>query len=255
MQDALSLEAIKEQLGELPVYLYKEIDSTNNEAKRLIARGEDGMALIVAEGQTAGRGRQGKSFYSPEQTGIYMTLSLPTDLAIPDAVAVTTSAAVAVFSAIREQTGIETEIKWVNDLYLDGKKVCGILTEAISDPETATIRHMIIGVGLNVHTVAFPDNLQGIATSLSPKGVSRNRMIAAIVDALVDTLRADRAEVLALYRRHSMVLGREITYQQNGEVFFARALDIDENGGLLVKHADGSRTTLQSGEISLRVQK
>lgn len=254
MQNALSIEAIKGCLGEMPVYLYREIDSTNNEAKRRIAAGEEGAALIVAEGQTAGRGRQGKSFYSPAGTGIYMTLSLPVELAFADAVAATTAAAVAVFSAIRAETGLITEIKWVNDLYYGGKKISGILAEAITDPATATVRHVIIGVGLNVSTEAFPEELQGIAASLPIGELDRNRMIGAIARSLMDTLHADRAETMALYRRHSMVLGKEITYLENGRSVAACAVDIDENGGLIVEHEDGSRATLQSGEISLRLR-
>ena len=249
-------DAICNPLKGLSLYLHRRIDSTNDEAKRLIASGEKGMALVVAEGQTAGRGRQGKSFYSPEQTGVYMTLSLPTSLAFSDAVSVTTATAIAVHSAIYKLTGIETKIKWVNDLYLNGKKVCGILTEAVSDLETGMVQHMIIGIGLNWSTMSFPSDLQEIATSLAaPRDISRNRMIAAVVDALFDTLKNDRSANLALYRRHSMVLGKEITYLKNGEGFHARAIDIDENGGLVVEHTDGSRITLQSGEISLRVDK
>ena len=245
--------AIRHPIKGLAIYLHREIDSTNNEAKRRIAAGEGGVSLIVAEGQTAGRGRQGKSFYSPEGSGIYMTLAMPTDLPFADAAWVTTAAAVAVFSAIRDTCGIETEIKWVNDLYKDGKKVCGILTEAISDLETGRIHHLVIGIGLNWRTDAFPEELAGIATSLSPTGVSRNRMIGAIVDAVFDVFRQSDGAYLDLYRRHSMVLGKDITYIQNGVTYAARALDIDEHGGLLVEHTDGSRATLSSGEISLRL--
>ena len=246
--------AIRNPIKGIAIYLHREIDSTNNEAKRLIASGKRSTALVVAEGQTAGRGRQGKSFYSPEESGIYMTLSMPTDMAFSGAISITTAAAVAVFSAVRDLLDIEMEIKWVNDLYLGGKKVCGILTEAISDLETGRIAQVVIGIGLNWSTVNFPEELRDVAASLLPHGVSRNRMIAAIVDALFDILKADSTEYLALYRRHSMVLGKEITYSRDGESFLARALDIDERGGLIVEHKDGTRLTLQSGEISLRLQ-
>lgn len=248
--------AIRHPIKGMAVYLHREIDSTNNEAKRLIADGKGGMALIVAEGQTAGRGRQGKSFYSPEKTGIYMTLSFPSRLALQDAVLVTGAAAVAVWRAIHTLTGIETKIKWVNDLYLGEKKICGILTEAISDLETGLVQHIIIGIGINYSTQDFPSELCDIATSLSPAGVGRNRMIAAIVDELLDVLSNPRDEGhLALYREHSMVIGREIVYTQNGIEQSARAVDIDETGGLVVELSSGKKETLHSGEISLRVQK
>ena len=253
-QDALSREAIKEHLGEMPVYLYREIDSTSNEAKRRIAAGESGTFLTVAEGQTAGRGRQGKSFYSPEGTGIYMTLSVPVDLAPGDAFWVTGAVAVALFCAIRDTCGVEAEIKWVNDLYLRGKKIAGILTEAISDPETGRIRYLLIGVGINWQTTDFPEELCGVADSLFAVGVSRNRMIGEAALSISKTLAKQDTSYLDLYRRHSMVLGKEVYYFQNGERFAARALDIDDNGGLVVEHEDGSRTTLQSGEITLRLQ-
>lgn len=248
--------AIRHRTKGLAIYLHREIDSTNNEAKRLIAEGKGGLTLIVAEGQTAGRGRQGKSFYSPSQTGIYMTLSAPVDIPLCDAVTVTGAVAVAVWQAIYDATGIKTEIKWVNDIYLGGRKIAGILTEAISDLEAGTTRHLVIGVGVNVHTTDFPEDLQSIATSLSPVGVSRNRLIAAITDRLLDVIkRPQDTAYLSLYRKHSMVIGREIVYTENGVTHHARALDIDDFGGLVVEREDGARGTLRSGEISVRVDK
>ncbi|MBQ8859241.1 MAG: biotin--[Clostridia bacterium] len=246
--------AIRHPTKGMAVYLHREIDSTNNEAKRLIAEGKGGLTLIAAEAQTAGRGRQGKSFYSPGQTGIYMTLSAPTDLPMADAVSLTSAAAVAVWQAIKDTTGITTEIKWVNDIYLGGKKVAGILTEAISDLEAGVTRHVIIGVGVNVRTTDFPPELGDIAASLSPVGVNRNRMIAAITDRLLDVInRPQDTGYLVLYRKHSMVIGREIVYTENGVTHHARALDIDDFGGLVIERAGGVRGTLRSGEISVRL--
>lgn len=253
-QDALSTDAIQEYLGEIPVYLYREIDSTSNEAKRRIAAGESGTFLTVAEGQTAGRGRQGKSFYSPEGTGIYMTLSIPVDLSPQDAFWITGAVAVALFCAIRDVCGVEVGIKWVNDLYLHGKKIAGILTEAIPDPETGKIRYLLIGVGINWQTVDFPKELCDTADSLFAADVSRNRMIGEAAISILNMLAKRDDSYLELYRRQSMVLGKDVYYFQNGERFAARALDIDESGGLVVAHTDGSRTTLQSGEITLRLQ-
>ena len=248
--------AIRHKTKGLAVYLHRTIDSTNNEAKRLIAEGKGGLTLIAAEEQTAGRGRQGKSFYSPGHTGIYMTLSAPTDLPLADAVSLTSAAAVAVWQAIKDTTGIATEIKWVNDIYLGGKKIAGILTEAISDLEAGVTRHVIIGVGVNVSTTDFPTEIADIAASLGKDGINRNRMIAAIVDRLLDVLAhpSDTA-YLSLYRKHSMVIGQEITYVENGVSHGARALDIDDFGGLVIERADGVQSTLRSGEISVRLKK
>jgi BirA family biotin operon repressor/biotin-[acetyl-CoA-carboxylase] ligase len=246
-------DAIEHRVKGLSVYLHRTIDSTNDEAKRLIAAGKKGTALIVAEGQTAGRGRRGRQFFSPELTGIYMTFSFPTNMPLGNAVGITTAVAVAVHLAIADLTGIETDIKWVNDIYLGGKKICGILTEAISDFESGCAQHIIIGIGLNYHTTDFPHELQEIAASLSPVGVNRNRMVARIVDRLLDILDG-KVDYLEVYRAHSMVLGKDIVYERDGVKTEARALWIDEDGGLIVEHTDGGRATLTSGEISLRLR-
>ncbi len=245
-------DAIRHPVKGLAVYLHRKIDSTNAEAKRLLATGKTGPALIVAEEQTEGRGRRGRSFYSPARTGIYMTLTLPTNLPLADATAITTATAVAVHLAIADLTGIETEIKWVNDIYLGGKKIAGILTEAISNFESGCVQHLIIGIGLNYKTESFPKDLRGMATSLSPKGVSRNQMVARILDRLFDILNGE-VDPLPIYRAHSMVLGKDITYEQDGVTRAARAIEIDEDGGLVVVHPDGKYHTLTSGEITLRL--
>ena len=221
-------DAIEHRVKGMSVYLHRTIDSTNNEAKRLIAEGKTGTALIVAEEQTAGRGRRGRDFFSPALTGIYMTFSFQSSMRLTDAVGITTATAVAVFLAIKDLTGVETEIKWVNDIYLHGKKICGILTEAISDFESGCVQHIIVGVGMNYQTTDFPRELKGIAASLSPVGVNRNRMIARIVDRLLDILNGD-VDYLAIYRKHSLVLGKEIVYERDGVKHEARALDIDED--------------------------
>ena len=246
-------DAIRHHTRGMAVYLHKEIDSTNNEAKRLIAAGKTGMALIVSEAQSAGRGRQGKSFFSPARTGVYMTLSFPTQLALVDAVSVTTATAVAVVGAIEELCGIRTEIKWVNDIYRDGKKICGILTEAISDFESGRVQNIVIGIGLNFRTADFPRDLSASAAALNPQGVNRNQMVACIVDHLFDEMgRLGSEEQVAFYRDHSMVIGHDIVYEMDGERYAAHALDIDETGGLVIQNEDGSRDVLRSGEIHLR---
>ena len=245
--------AIEHRIKGLSIYVHREIDSTNNEAKRQIAAGNTGTSLIVTEAQTAGRGRQGKSFFSPTGAGIYMTLALPTRLPLTAAVSVTTAAAVAAFRAIRDETGVECDIKWVNDLYLGGKKVAGILTEAISDFEAGEVRHLIVGIGINLYPADYPADIANIATSLGAGKVNRNRLIARIVDRLFECLSGlGSGAHLDTYRRHSMVIGREITYLRDGVTTAARAIDIDEDGWLIVEHADGTRDVLNSGEITVR---
>lgn len=247
--------AIEHRIKGLSIFVHREIDSTNDEAKRQITSGREGVCLIVSDAQTAGRGRQGKTFFSPAGAGIYMTLAFPSRLPLTAAVSVTTAAAVAVFRAIRDETGIETAIKWVNDLYLGDKKVAGILTEAISDFEAGEVRHLIVGVGLNLHPADYPADIAKIAAPLQANHVNRNRLIARIVDRLLACLaELGTGTHLDTYRRHSMVIGREITYYRNGVATAARAVDIDEDGWLLVEHPDGTRDLLNSGEITVRTR-
>ena len=247
--------AIEHRIKGLSLYVHREIDSTNDEAKRLIAEGKTGPLLILAETQTSGRGRQGKSFYSPEKSGMYMTFAFPSKLPLDAAVSATTAAAVAVFLAIRDLTGIETEIKWVNDLYHRGKKVCGILTEAISNFELGQVQHLIVGIGINVKTTNFPEELAAIAGTLGADNLHRNALAARIVDRLLECLGGTGSGAhLALYRAHSMVIGREIEYTRDGVTQVGDALDIDEDGWLIVRNKDGKRVLLNSGEITVRTR-
>ena len=249
--DQARIEAL---LPGMNVEVLQKVDSTNSDAKRRLKAGLRQPLLLAAEHQTAGRGRQGKSFYSPEGTGLYMTLTVHPHAPLTDAVSVTTRASVAVCRAIRQETGLQPEIKWVNDLYLYGKKICGILVEAESDFAAGITKSLVIGVGVNVTTVEFPEELTE-AASLAVEA-DRDRLIAAIARELLREMTDLRdASYLKDYRRWSMVLGREIVWTQNGVGRTGRAVAIEDDGGLTVEAADGVRQTLQSGEISLRLRK
>ena len=251
--DALSQLRISKALPETDVTVFSCIDSTNTEAKRRIPACGGRAFLLAADEQTGGRGRQGKSFYSPSGTGIYMTLVIHPNVPIVNAVSVTTRASVAVCRAIRACTGLAPQIKWVNDLYLNGKKICGILVEAISDYAAGVTKSLVIGVGVNVTTEQFPELPQ--AGALNPTCTDRNALIAAIAQQLLQiTEDLHDASYLNDYRAWSMVLGENVTYTLNGEQKDGRAVAIDECGGLEVEHRDGSRFTLQSGEITLRLR-
>lgn len=254
--DILSPEGIMGYLPEcckdLRIFSYKEIDSTNDEAKRLISSGLDCAGLIVAESQTAGKGRLGRTFYSPKQTGIYMSIAIHPKIDIFDAVSITTAASVAVIRAIEALTDAKPMIKWVNDIYLDSKKLCGILTEAVTNIESGITQSIVIGIGINISTANFPAELEGIAVSLYPEGITRNRLIAGIAKELLDISRdlRDRSYIEE-YRAHSLVLGKNITYNKNGESYRAKAVAIDDTGGLVVENDCGITETLHSGEISI----
>lgn len=240
-------------LPDIAVEVLPTVDSTNTEAKRRLRAGLTEPLLLAAEQQTAGRGRQGRSFYSPAETGIYMTLVIHPHAPLADTVSVTTRASVAVCRAIRRVTKLQPEIKWVNDLYLRGKKICGILAEAESDYAAGITNSLIIGVGINVTTADFPEELTE-AASLAV-AADRDLLIAAVAEELLrETARLGDRSYLEDYRRWSMVLGRQIVWTRNGESRIGRAVAIGEDGGLAVEAEDGSRHILQSGEISLRVR-
>ena len=231
--------------------VFEEIDSTNNEAKRMCASGEKSPALIVAESQTAGRGRLGRSFYSPAESGVYFSILFPSPAPLKSAVSVTGAAAVAVMRAIRTLTGKQTSIKWVNDLYLDGKKVCGILAEAVSVQDGA--QHLIVGIGINLSTSDFPDDLQNKAGSLGAT-VPRAALIAAVWRELLPfLLDPNSREWLDDYRAHSCVIGKPIVWSRGTETHEGITLAINDNGELLVQSPNSPPETLRTGEISVKM--
>ena len=253
--DSISAEGIRAALPEsrrgIDIEVLSETGSTNNEAKRLIAEGRDGYLLVAADRQTAGKGRLGRTFFSPSGS-LYMSLAFRVDTEIADAVRLTTAAAVAVVRAIEELTPLRPQIKWVNDVYLDGKKICGILTEGVTDMESGRVRHMVIGIGLNCGTEEFPPELRDIAASIDRGGVSRSRFAAHIASELIDCI--EGAPFLDFYREHSLVIGREIWFIQDGVSTPATAVGIDDSGALIVRLRDGGTKLLNTGEISVRLR-
>ncbi len=252
---ALSKEALCRHLGELcaeiDVCVHDRIDSTNTEAKRMIARGHDRLSLIAAEEQSGGRGRMGRSFYSPGGTGAYFSILYRPTVPVDTAVTVTCAASVAVLRAIRTLTGKTCGIKWVNDLYLDQKKVCGILTECQSLGDST---YVIVGIGINISTSFEKTELSPIAGSLGFPRLSPSELIAAVTRELLPMLKSPDSAWLEEYRCCSCVLGKRISYLQNGEMREALALAIDGNGALIVRCDDGREERLFSGEISLKMQ-
>ncbi len=242
-------EALTAQFCGLQVHVFDEIDSTNTEAKRMALNGFDGDALLVAHSQTAGRGRMGRSFYSPAQTGAYFSILHTLRTPLCDAVAITSAASVAVMRAIRALTGIQTEIKWVNDLYYNGKKICGILTEATSVGERT---HVIVGIGINLKTADFPAELKTIAGSLEAK-IDPAELIAGVWRELILYLNdPSNREWLGDYRAHSCVLGRHVTWIEAGNTYTGTAEAIDGDGALLIRNEQNELVRLHTGEITLR---
>jgi len=230
--------------------VYEEIDSTNNAAKQWAQKGAPDGSAVVALRQTAGKGRLGRSFYSPSATGIYMTVILRPSLSLEQSTLVTSAAAVATARAIEKVTGISVQIKWVNDVYCGENKICGILTEAVSDFELGVVTSVIVGIGINIKTNSFPDDVKN-AGALNAD-VKRADLIGAVADELLGIAFGDYSAFIDYYRSHSMILGKNINFIENGKVTPAKAVAIDETGGLVVKTADGVEKTLKSGEISIR---
>ena len=248
--DVLSKQGIAYYLTEeIDIFSYKTIDSTNTQMKKLAINGGKNHSVIVSEEQSAGRGRFGRSFYSPAQKGVYMSVLLKTGDSLQNATMITIKTAVAVRRAIAKLYDIEVAIKWVNDLYYRGKKVCGILSEAISDFESGMIEAIIIGIGINVSTDNFPLEIASIATSLGLQEANRNQFIAEILNQLFAIIDEDFKLVLNEYRMASCVLHKQITFNQKGEQFTGLVREINDLGNLVVS-SNGAEMVLTAGEVS-----
>lgn len=228
------------------------LPSTNTTARTLATNGAPEGTVVVAVAQTAGRGTRSRSFFSP-RGGVYMSVILrPHDA---DGCLITSCAAVAVARAIERLSSLKIQIKWVNDLYVGGKKLCGILTEAGFAPNN-TLDYVVLGIGVNVATVDFPADIADSATSLGNEGcaVDRNALIAAILEEWEGAYATiGSGDFLAESRARSCVLGRRLTVSRGNERFEATAQEIDDRGHLLVETDDGESVTLHSGEVSIRI--
>ena len=261
MPSPLNKEEILAFLGtyaeKTDISIYSEIDSTNSEARRRVRAGERKPTLILAEQQTSGRGRMGRNYFSPAGAGIYMTYLWQPEAKPVDVISVTTAISVAVVRALVSVPLLSRKqfsIKWVNDILLDGKKVCGILTEAMSDPEKGKITDIWVGIGINVYSAAFPPELSEIATSLGEDDLNRNELIARIMIEFLDILEhTDSYAHMSYYRAHSAVIGKRVNTIVADVPTPGTVLDIDRTGGLVVERLDGAIETIHSGEISLRL--
>lgn len=256
--DVLTTEGIRLHLDsgwkDLRIQVYKSVDSTNSEAKRLPVGSGGGPLLLVANEQTLGKGRMGRRFHSPADTGVYMSLVLHPGCHFSDLEAVTIKAGIAVCRVIESLVDVKAEIKWVNDIFLDGRKVGGILTEADTDFESGMVETLIIGIGLNVRTRVedFPEDLGGLAGSVFPVGVTRNEIAARLANEVRSLyLNQEGEDFLEEFRRRCFILGREIRYTVGGEVREGMAVGVDDAGHLIVEGRDGARIVLHSGEVSL----
>jgi BirA family biotin operon repressor/biotin-[acetyl-CoA-carboxylase] ligase len=263
--------------------VFGEIDSTNSFARRLISaagvlRDSDGKltpagrglhrTFYIADSQSAGRGRLGRSFASPSGCGLYFTLIFCPEQEVTDPALHTAGAAVAVARTLGGLFGIDCGIKWVNDVFFGGRKVCGILTEGVSSAETGKIDALVTGIGVNLREPpgGFPPEIRSVAGAVTsefpPACASRNRVAATLARHLLDIYeREDPGAVLGEYRARSIILGKEITVQPlaagAGEAagaasYSATALDIDSEARLVVRTGSGEIRRLFAGEVRLK---
>ena len=229
---------------------FEEIGSTNDYAKELAAKGAPAGTVIIADKQTAGKGRLGKHFHSPEG-GLYMTILLRPDLPFSDMMAITACTASAVHEALAE-FGIVTKIKWVNDLFLNGRKLCGILSEGSFNAEMLTMDYLVIGIGINLHPDPnLPEELRSIVTDIEAETgqkLRRFELCAAIcrhLERFIDGI-LERT-YLPIYTEHSMTIGRMVQVKAAAGECIAKAVGYADDAGLIVEHADGTREVIRTG--------
>lgn len=260
--DVLSADEIRSHLpadarAAMRIRTEQLVDSTNTRLRESAEQGETEGAVLIAAEQTKGHGRLGRSFHSPAQTGIYLSMLLrPTDSAA-QAVSITTAAAVAVCEAIEALTQQKAQIKWVNDIFVRGKKVCGILTEGKLNLQSGQLDYAVLGIGINAYEPegGFPAELREIAGALltDPIPAFRSRLCAEILSRFWKYYTAPPDNLCDRYRTRSFVCGKRITVLRGGQSAQATAIDITDNYNLLVRYDDGSEEALSSGEISVRL--
>ena len=273
--NALSLQGMRQFLsnGEISdrIAVYDVVDSTNIIARDLVASEvEKKDIVIIANGQTAGRGRYGRSFFSPPGHGLYMSFIIDTSLTSQESMEkwsetpalITAFSAVAVCQAVEETTEKAPQIKWINDIFYSGKKVCGISAEAVTDGASRKIKAVIVGIGVNFTTPdsgEYPSEIKNIAGSLYSASekppIRRNQLAAEIINRMTEIgNKTDINVILAEYRKRLFVLGKEVTVTAgHNEPFSATAIDIDEKGQLIIKTDESEIKTLSSAEISIKI--
>lgn len=258
--DILSVQGIEKYLSDAGKGLVLEVlpvaESTNALLREKAAAGAEEGYLIAASAQTKGRGRLGRSFYSPPDTGVYMSLLLrPQGYSPMQSVKITTMAAVAACEAIEAVSGRTAMIKWVNDIFMNGKKVCGILTEGAFNLESGNLDYVILGVGINVYEPGdgFPADIAQTAGAVFPdqRSDGKNRIAAEFLNTFMEIYRGNES-YSEKYREKSLVIGKNVRVITAAGEREATALDIDADCRLIVRYGDGRVDQLSSGEVSIK---
>lgn len=240
-------------------HFFSELDSTNDRLKAMAQQGAPHGTVLIADRQTGGHGRMGRTFLSPGGAGIYLSILLRPNCAPADLMHLTCAAAVAMCEAVEHAAGFRPGIKWTNDLVYDKHKLGGILTELRLNPK-GHVDYAIIGIGMNCcqRETDFAPEIRNIAGSLamvSGQEIDRTRVAAAMMDALhrMDTcLLSEKPALLAQYRKDCITVGQEISLLRGDEVQHGKALDVDNDGALVVAFPDGRIEAVNSGEVSVR---
>ena len=231
------------------------VDSTNTYAKQLARDGAPEGTVIIADRQTGGRGRLGRSFHSPSGMGIYLSVILRPGCLPEELMHLTCAAGVAAGDAIANVTNQMPNLKWTNDLVLHKKKLGGILTELSVDPVARKVEWAVVGIGINCCQSDFPEEIKQIATSLGLSPSGRTELTAALIRSLHSMRRdlfAEKNGIMEDFRHRCITIGQEISVLRGDEVRHGKAVDVDDDGGLKVEFSDGHQETVTSGEVSIR---
>lgn len=262
---ALSIEKIQKFLPQnhpwqKSIHYFDTIDSTNTHAKALAAAGAPHGTVLIADTQTGGRGRLGRSFHSPSGMGIYLSVILRPNCVPAELMHLTCSAGCAMCDAVEAAASIRPGIKWTNDLVWESKKLGGILTELSIHPKTGKVSYAVVGIGINCGQKSedFPAEIQDIATSLSMitgNPIDRSHLAAAMISALSamsESLLAKKAAIMEQYRTDCVTIGKAVSVHRFEEVRHGTAVSVDSDGALLVRFEDGHTEIIGSGEVSIR---
>ncbi|MCK1258264.1 bifunctional biotin--[acetyl-CoA-carboxylase] ligase/biotin operon repressor BirA [Streptococcus uberis] len=250
LEGDLLIPEIIEKALQIQVSYNEKSNSTQKDAKENIMTNPKTPQLYLAPKQEMAKGRMNRPFFTSENGGIYMSLHLKPNVHYSDLEPFTMMAASSITKAISRLTGIDTQIKWVNDIYLGQKKIAGIITEAITSVETGLITDVIIGIGLNFFIKDFPDDLNSKAGSLFSvqPTVTRNQLIIEIWKLFTEIPVKDHIKV---YKDKSLVLNRQVTFMENDTLISGKAIAITDEGHLVIRLESGQEKILRSGEISL----
>lgn len=250
---------LKPEYRDLDLTVLPTAPSTNALVREKANQGRPEGCIIIACEQTDGRGRYGRQFFSPVDSGVYLSLLLrPTAYSPQQATCLTAAAAAAMCQAIEAVTGQQPGIKWVNDIFLRGKKVCGILTEAAVGLETGTLNYMVLGAGLNLYPPAegFPEEIQPIAGSVLERSCpeAKNRLVGEFLNRFWDFYTHPECRTyLEDYRSRSLAIGQNVTVLSAGRAVSAYAYGIDDDFRLLVRYENGDTEALSYGEIRIQL--